>query len=72
MVETIVRCPYCVDFERDAFMPMIEGFGGKYVCARCGHAAVPASKAYQCACRRCAARETFTPETARVWWHLSA
>jgi len=72
MIETIVRCPYCVDFDLDAFMPMADNGDGRYACAKCGHVAIPASNAYHCSCRRCVASDAFTPERARVWWRQSA
>ena len=66
MVETIVRCPYCVELQLNAFMPMIDCFGGRFVCAKCGHVVMRASKTFRCRCRRCAEKDVFIPERARA------
>jgi DNA-directed RNA polymerase subunit RPC12/RpoP len=72
MVETIVRCPYCVAFDLSAFMPMVDGGSGVYICTKCGHLAIPGDKSAHCRCRRCVAKEAFTPDRGRVWWTQSA
>ena len=52
MVETVVRCPYCVlENEFRAMLPMTRG---KFGCASCGHLAVPGDTGFQCLCVRCA------------------
>ena len=27
--------------------------GGRFVCAKCGHLAIPSDKSFECACRKC-------------------
>jgi DNA-directed RNA polymerase subunit RPC12/RpoP len=54
MAAKIVRCPYCVD--RNAFMPMIDCFGGRFVCAKCGHVVMQAINTFRCRCRHCSAQ----------------
>jgi hypothetical protein len=70
MVREIVRCPYCVDFELNGFVPMIRISEGRYTCGKCGHIASPANKDYRCSCRRCAVIGAFDPDN--VWVCQSA
>ena len=51
MSMTVVRCPYCVS--GDEFRPMSALSGGRFVCAKCGHLAIPSDKSFECACRKC-------------------
>ena len=51
MTERVVRCPYCVAGKE--FMPMIALADGAFVCAKCGHLAIPGSDDLKCHCRRC-------------------
>jgi hypothetical protein len=48
-----IRCPYCV--ERPGLTAMI-GQNGWYMCARCGHLALPAKPLFVCTCANCVAR----------------
>jgi hypothetical protein len=48
---TVVRCPYCV--LDDEFRAMIVRPGGRCVCDKCGHSAVPSDKEFTCSCRKC-------------------
>ena len=48
-----IRCPYCV--EGDSFKAMMgRAEGRSFVCARCGHVAMPDDASYQCKCAKCA------------------
>lgn len=47
----VVRCPYCIS--GDEFSPMAAFSGGRFVCGKCGHLAIPSDKNFECACRRC-------------------
>ena len=50
--ETPTRCPYCV--EGGGFKMMIaHGGGGWFMCARCGHLALPANPQFACTCAEC-------------------
>ena len=50
--ETPTRCPYCV--ENSGFKVMIPYGGGDwFMCARCGHLALPANRRFVCTCARC-------------------
>ena len=66
MVETIIRCPYCVQRDLEAFMPMVTD-GGMSVCPRCGHVAIPGNKFFRCLCTHCHAKETFAPNGTHRW-----
>ena len=61
----VVRCPYCVRF--DHFMTMSLRADGTYVCAKCGHRAIPENKRFQCPCRRCLAMDAFKPQRDRTY-----
>lgn len=51
MSQEIVRCPYCVlDSE---FRPMFRRSRTSYVCATCGHKAIPDEPHLKCSCSRC-------------------
>jgi hypothetical protein len=50
-IMTVVRCPYCVS--GDQFRPMTADGRGRYVCAKCGHLAMPADKGFECHCGKC-------------------
>ena len=52
MVDTVVRCPYCV--LENEFRPMLPMAQGKYGCASCGHLCAPTDGAFRCLCVRCA------------------
>jgi len=54
----VVRCPFCVLF--DDFLRM-NIHGGKYVCWKCGHIAMPESKDFRCTCDHCVALDAFNP-----------
>jgi hypothetical protein len=47
----VVRCPYCV--LGDEFRPMAGAGSGRFVCAKCGHLAVPDDQNFACHCRKC-------------------
>jgi hypothetical protein len=66
MAEKIVRCPYCVDFDRNAFMPMIDCFGGRFICAKCGHVVMRESHSFRCRCRQCFAQDALVPDGGGV------
>ena len=47
-----LRCPYCV--EGGGFKVMIgHRNGGWFMCARCGHLALPANRRFVCTCAKC-------------------
>ena len=51
MSQEIVRCPYCVlDSE---FRPMFRRSKKSFVCATCGHTAIPDEPRAKCLCPRC-------------------
>ena len=66
MVGTIVRCPYCVNFDLNAFMPMVRCLGGKFVCVKCGYAVMRWEENFRCRCRGCLAQDELIPTTARA------
>jgi hypothetical protein len=66
----IPRCPYCVRL--DHFMLMSTTGNGKYVCAKCGHVAVPENKVFQCMCGHCEEMRAFAPFKSRNRWSASA
>jgi transposase-like protein len=41
---TVVRCPYCV--LDDEFRAMVARLGGRFVCNKCGHSAVPSEQGF--------------------------
>jgi hypothetical protein len=52
----VLRCPYCV--EGSNFKAMMGRAEGRwFLCARCGHVAVPEKPSYQCECANCAELE---------------
>ena len=52
MAKEVIRCPYCV--EHGQFRPMIpHGTGSWWMCARCGHIAMPSNPNFKCTCTRC-------------------
>src|SRR5579859_8167518 len=54
--EPIVCCPYCI--ERGQFRPMVASTSGSwYMCAPCGHVAMPHNHNFKCTCALCATRE---------------
>jgi hypothetical protein len=64
----VVRCPYCVRFELDHFLTMIDRADGAYVCKRCAHMIVPENKLFRCSCSHCIALNAFRPaERERAW-----
>jgi len=67
MVEKIVRCPYCIDFHGKALMPMIDCFGGRFICARCKHVVMRGRETFRCGCSQCLAQETFVPNSGGIW-----
>lgn len=52
MAINVVRCPYCVS--EDEFRPMTAVGSGRYVCAKCGHLAMPDDTSFNCQCGKCA------------------
>jgi len=47
-----MRCPYCV--ESGGYKVMIgQNSGEWYMCARCGHLAMPANPLFECTCAKC-------------------
>jgi hypothetical protein len=64
MVNTIVRCPYCVDIDLNVFKAMLGTHGGTCICIKCGHVAVPGNEAFRCLCSHCEAKEAFAPKEA--------
>jgi len=72
MVDTIIRCPYCVQSDLEAFMPMVATDGGTCLCLRCGHVAIPGNKSFRCLCTHCHAKEAFVPKEAQIRWRASA
>ena len=62
------RCPYCV--LNDDFMLMsATRRGGRFVCVKCGHVAIPGDKIFQCLCSHCDAMRAFRPAKPR-WWSV--
>jgi hypothetical protein len=61
----VVRCPYCVRF--DHFMTMNVHSNGIYICAKCGHIAIPEDKGFRCRCDHCVALDAFNPHKERAW-----
>jgi len=59
MVDKVVRCPYCVQSDLNAFVAMIAQVDGRHVCALCGHVAVPKNEDFRCSCGHCLAKEAF-------------
>ena len=49
----VVRCPYCV--LGDEFRAMTADGVGRYICAKCGHLAIPSDEKFLCRCVKCAA-----------------
>jgi|SRR6516225_4506472 hypothetical protein len=56
----IVRCPYCVSgYEFRAMAPVRVG---KYVCAHCGHFAMPDDGNFTCNCKKCKQLYSVSPQ----------
>lgn len=70
MVDTIVRCPYCVRL--DEFMPMDATGDGRCICPKCGHVVIPGSRTLRCLCDHCRAMEAFGLRRERALWPASA
>lgn len=49
---TLVRCPYCIEGNNFKVM-MGKAEGRWFLCARCGHVAMPDDPGYQCMCLKC-------------------
>src|SRR6266545_7465445 len=64
----VVRCPYCVS--GDHFRPMTADGTGRYVCAKCGHLAVPGDQNFVC---RNEVRRTANARLSARWiWTLQS
>ncbi len=59
------RCPYCVWI--DGFMLMNATGDGHFVCAKCGHVAIPGDRIFQCLCSHCEAMRAFRPTNTQLW-----
>lgn len=53
MIETVVRCPYCV--LGNEFRLMIALVDGTFVCGKCGHMTIPGDEKFVCHCAKCRA-----------------
>jgi DNA-directed RNA polymerase subunit RPC12/RpoP len=56
MVEQVVRCPYCLEGEE--FKPMADNANGRFMCAKCGHLAIPDQRDFRCFCWHCSELRT--------------
>jgi len=72
MIDTIVRCPYCVQVDLEDFLPMITAGSETRVCLRCGHVAIPGVEVFRCLCTHCHEKEAFAPNQAQIHWRASA
>ena len=57
------RCPYCALI--DHFMLLRPTGGGRFACMKCGHAAFPENKSFQCPCEHCSTMRAFRPGRPR-------
>jgi DNA-directed RNA polymerase subunit RPC12/RpoP len=62
MVSAIVRCPYCVEIDLNAFRVMFGTLDGTYACLKCGHVAMSGNEAFRCLCSHCVANAAFAPK----------
>jgi|HubBroStandDraft_6_1064221.scaffolds.fasta_scaffold13809_4 hypothetical protein len=51
MVETVVRCPYCVC--ENQFREMVAHLDGRLICRKCGHMSRPKDPSFKCICPKC-------------------
>jgi len=51
MVDTAVRCPYCVLGTN--FRQMVAHLDGRFICRVCGHMAMPTNPDFKCSCSKC-------------------